>query len=144
MLYVDFRKAFDSIHRCMILKILKAYDVPPRLLAAINKLYENTRARVITPDGETKFIQIIAGVLQGDTLSPYLFVIVLDYVIRKNIPSKRGITWISLTKMTQSTRSRTSRPTLQCKENTNSSIQPWYTDNCKLKGWNNIKNHWKL
>ena len=35
------------------MNILKAYDVPPRLLAAINKLYENTRARVITPDGET-------------------------------------------------------------------------------------------
>ena len=53
ILYVDFRKAFDSIHRCMMMKILKAYDVPPRLLAAINKLHENTRARVITPDGET-------------------------------------------------------------------------------------------
>ena len=53
ILYVDFRKAFDSIHRCMMTKILKAYDVPPTLLAAINKLHENTRARVITSDGET-------------------------------------------------------------------------------------------
>ena len=64
------------------MKILKAYDVPPRLLAAINKLYENTRARVNTPDGETKFFQINAGVLQRDTLAPYLCAIVLDYVIR--------------------------------------------------------------
>ena len=53
ILYVDFRKAFDSIHRCMMMNILKAYDVPPRLLAAINKLCENARARVITLDGET-------------------------------------------------------------------------------------------
>ena len=83
ILYVDFRKAFDSIHRCMMMKILKAYVVPTRLLAAINKLYENTRARVITPEGETEFFQIIAGVLQGDTLAPYLFAIVLDYVMRK-------------------------------------------------------------
>ena len=67
----------------MMMTILKAYDVPPRLLAAISKLYENTRARVITPDGETEFFQIIAGVLQGDTLDPYLFAIVLDYVMRK-------------------------------------------------------------
>ena len=43
ILYVDFRKAFDSIHRCMMMTILKAYDVPPRLLAAINKLHENKR-----------------------------------------------------------------------------------------------------
>ena len=30
-------------------------DVPPRLLAAINKLYENTRARVITPEKHNSF-----------------------------------------------------------------------------------------
>ena len=65
------------------MKNLKAYDVPPRLLAAINKLYETTRARVITPDGKIEFFQIIAGVLQTDTLAPYLFAIVLDYVMRK-------------------------------------------------------------
>ena len=90
--------AFDSIHRSMMMKILKAYDVPPRLLAAINKLHENTRARVITPDVETELFQIIAGVLQGDTLAPYLFAIILDYVMRTNIPGQRGRTWISPTK----------------------------------------------
>ena len=82
ILYVNFRKAFDAIYRCMMMTILKAYNLPPRLLAAINKLYENTRARVITPDGETEFFQIINEVLQGDTLAPYLFAYV-DYVMRK-------------------------------------------------------------
>ena len=66
-----------------MMKILKAYCVPPRLLSAIEKMYENTRAKVITPDGETDFFQIKAGVLQGDTLAPYLFAIVLDHVLRK-------------------------------------------------------------
>ena len=65
------------------MQILKAYCVPPRLLSAIEKMYENTRAKVITPDGETDFFQIKAGVLQGDTLAPYLFAIVLDHVLRK-------------------------------------------------------------
>ena len=67
------------------MKILKAYDVPQNLLQAITKIYENTRARVITPDGDTDFFNIIAGVLQGDTLAPYLFAIVLDYVLRKTL-----------------------------------------------------------
>ena len=53
VLYVDFKKAFDSIHRPSMMKILKAYDVPPKLLAVIEKMYEDTRAKVITPDGET-------------------------------------------------------------------------------------------
>ena len=46
-------------------------------------MYENTRAKVISPDGETEMFEIKAGVLQGDTLAPYLFAIVLDYVMRK-------------------------------------------------------------
>ena len=32
-------------------------------------------------DGDTDFFDIIAGVLQGDTLAPYLFIICLDYVL---------------------------------------------------------------
>ena len=48
-------------------------------------IYEQTRALVLTPDGETSSFDIIAGVLQGDTLAPYLFIIVLDYVMRTAI-----------------------------------------------------------
>ena len=36
-----------------------------------------------SPDGETEEFDILAGVLQGDTLAPYLFTIVLDYVMRE-------------------------------------------------------------
>ena len=63
ILYVDFRKAFESIHRGMMMKILKAYAIPTRLLAAIDSLYNNTRARVLTPDGETNLFEIRAGIL---------------------------------------------------------------------------------
>ena len=66
-----------------MLKILKAYGIPNELITAISSLYENTRAKVVSPDGETEFINIVAGVLQGDTLAPYLFIIVLDYVMRQ-------------------------------------------------------------
>ena len=40
---------------------------------------------VVTPNGETDYFAIKAGVLQGDTLVPYLFAIVLDYAMRKAI-----------------------------------------------------------
>ena len=43
---------------------------------------------MITPDGETKHIDIVAGVLQGDTLAPYIFAIVLDFVMREAIGNK--------------------------------------------------------
>ena len=86
--FIDFRKAFDSIHRGKMMKILKAYDVPPNLLRAIKSMYSNTRAKVVTPDGNSDEFEVSAGVLQGDTLAPYLFIIVLDYALRQAIQGR--------------------------------------------------------
>ena len=85
MTFIDFKKAFDMVHRGMMLKILKAYGVPDSLVAAIAGVYKNTRARILTPDGPTEEFQIHSGVLQGDTLAPYIFVIMLDYALRQAI-----------------------------------------------------------
>ena len=49
---------------------------------ASSLLPENTTTRIITSHSDTYYFIIKAGVLQGDTLAPYLFVIVLDYIIR--------------------------------------------------------------
>ena len=38
--------------------------------------------KVCSPDGDTEYFDIVAGVLQGNTLVPYLFIICLDYVLR--------------------------------------------------------------
>ena len=88
MTFIDFKKAFDSIHRGKMMRILKAYGIPPNLLQAIKKMYTNTKAKVISPDGETESFDITAGVLQGDTLAPFLFIIVLDYALRKAMDGK--------------------------------------------------------
>ena len=49
---------------------------------AIMILYRNTKEKVRSPDGETDYFDIVAGVLQGGTLAPYLIIICLDYVLR--------------------------------------------------------------
>ena len=48
-------------------------------------LYKNTEVKVRSPDGETDYFSIVAGVLQRDTLAPCLFIICLDYVLRTSI-----------------------------------------------------------
>ena len=48
-------------------------------------LYKNMKIKVRSPDGDTDYFNISAGVLQGDTLAPYLFIICLDYVLRATI-----------------------------------------------------------
>ena len=45
--------------------------------------------QVRSPDGDIEYFNIVAGVLQGDTLAPYLFIICLDYVLRISIDKIR-------------------------------------------------------
>ena len=45
--------------------------------------------KVRSPDGDTEYFDIVAGVLQGDTLAPYLLIICLDYVLRTSIDKIR-------------------------------------------------------
>lgn len=51
-------------------------------------MYTNTRAKVVTPDGESDWFNITAGVLQGDTVAPFLFVIVLDFALHRAIDGR--------------------------------------------------------
>ena len=89
LLSVDFTKAFDSIHRGKMEQILLAYGLPEETVAAITILYRNTKVKVCSPDGDTEYFDIVAGVLQGDTLAPYIFIICLDYVLRTSIDNIR-------------------------------------------------------
>ena len=85
ILFVDFTKAFDSILRGKMEQILLTYGLPKETVTAIMILYRNTKVKVRSPDGDTDYFDIVAGVLQGDTLAPYLFIICLDYVLRTSI-----------------------------------------------------------
>ena len=83
--FLDFTMAFDSIHRGKMEQILQAYGLPKETVAAITILYRNTKAKVRSPDGDTEYFDIVASILQGDTLAPYLFIICLDNVLRISI-----------------------------------------------------------
>ena len=88
LLFIDFKKAFDSVHRGILMKILLAYGIPQSIVSLIEAMYKDTMARVITEDGLTEAFLILAGVMQGDTLAPYLFVIAIDYVMTTALRGK--------------------------------------------------------
>ena len=66
-------------------QILLAYSLPKETIAYIMMLYRNTKVKVGSSNGDTDYFDIVAGVLQGDTLAPYLLIICLDYVLRTSI-----------------------------------------------------------
>ena len=79
--FVDFRKAFDSINREMLFKIMLLYGIPDRIVAATRKLYDNSKATVVVNGKASDPFNVTTGVLQGDTLAPFLFIMVIDYVM---------------------------------------------------------------
>ena len=94
IIFVDFSKAFDSINRQALFHILGLYGIPAPLVNAIKLLYDSSFSRVQTIDGLTDFFKTLLGVLQGDTLAPFLFIIVLDYVLRNCMCVDNGLTII--------------------------------------------------
>ena len=48
-------------------------------------LYKNTKVKFGSLDADTDYFDIVPGVLQGDTLAPYLFIICLDDMLRTSI-----------------------------------------------------------
>ena len=88
--FIDFRKAFDSINRKRMFEILSAYGIPSSVVDAIQVMYKDTYAKVLTPEGETNAYD--TGVLQGDPSAPFLFIIVLDYALRSSIIISDGLT----------------------------------------------------
>ena len=71
ILFADFSKAFDSIHRRKMEPILLAHGLPKETVAAIMMLYKNAKVKVRSTG--------------GDILAPYLFIICLNYVLRTSI-----------------------------------------------------------
>ena len=65
--------------------MLFAYGLPKETIAAIMRLYKNIKIKVLTSDGDIDYFDIVAAILQGDTLAPYLFIICLEYGLRTSI-----------------------------------------------------------
>ena len=89
--FVDFEKAFDSIHRDSLWRILRAYGIPEEIVLIIKSFYNNFRCRV--GNSSTSF-EVKTGVRQGCVMSALLFNITIDWVMRRTTEDKpRGIRW---------------------------------------------------
>ena len=92
--FIDFEKAFDSIHRETLWKIMESYGVPPKILTIIKKLYRNNEICVTNNGLQSDWVRIEIGVKQGCEMSGFLFLIVLDWVMRNSVEGKKtGIRW---------------------------------------------------
>ena len=91
---MDFKKAFDSIHHDTLWKILRSYGVPLKIVSLIETFYNHFESSVILNNTSSEWFTVKSGVRQGCILSPILFLVVIDWVMRKTTSDKpRGIQW---------------------------------------------------
>nr|KAG5698573.1 hypothetical protein BaRGS_027084 [Batillaria attramentaria] len=92
--FVDFQKAFDSVDREVIWKLMSHYGFPPKFVNIIRQLYEDATCQVIHDGKLTEPFTVRTGVRQGCILSPTIFLMVVDWVMRQATDGKRtGIQW---------------------------------------------------
>lgn len=83
LLFIDFKKAFDSLHRIEIYNALLQLGIPKKLINLIKICMTNTNNQVRTPLGMTEKFETKSGVKQGDGLSPIIFNLALQYALKK-------------------------------------------------------------
>ena len=94
ILYIDFKNAFGSIDHARLLAIMKDLGYPTDSINLIGNIYSQS-STIFTGEhfGKTSPIPIQRGTIQGDTLSPYLFIIFLEPLLRWLQQGNNGYTF---------------------------------------------------
>ena len=80
--FIDYAKAFDCLDHNKLWKILKEMGIPDPLTCLLRNLYAGQEATVKTGHGTTDWFQIGKGIYQGCILSPCLFNLYAEYIMR--------------------------------------------------------------
>ena len=80
--FIDYTKALDCVDHKKLWKILKEIGIPDHLTCLLRNQYAGQEATVRTGHGTTDWFQIGKGVCQGCILSPYLFNLYSEYIMR--------------------------------------------------------------
>ena len=96
-LYVNLKKkekAFDSIDREVLWSIMRHYGIPEKIVNIIKNTYQGATCRVVHGGQLSEPFQVKTGGRQGCLLTPFLFLLVVDWVMRRVTEGRRtGIQW---------------------------------------------------
>ncbi|VDO92593.1 unnamed protein product [Schistosoma margrebowiei] len=92
--FIDYEKAFDSVDRRTLWKLLRHYGVPEKIANIIRNSYDGLQFKVVHGGQLTDAFQVRTGVRQGCLLSPFLFLLVVDWLMKTSTSEgKHGMQW---------------------------------------------------
>nr|KAG5688438.1 hypothetical protein BaRGS_001855 [Batillaria attramentaria] len=98
--FIDYEKAFDSVDREALWKLLRHYGVPGKIISLIQCTYKDMSCRIAHAGQLSESFEVKTGVRQGCLLSPFLFLLVIDWIMKTTTTGrKNGIQWTLWTQL---------------------------------------------
>jgi len=94
--YLDFTQVLPSAdHRLQLERTLRFLGIPEDFIFIVANLYKGAHTTFETPHGKTRQIPVLRGTLQGDPISPLLFLLMVEPLIRWLESLQKGYTLTS-------------------------------------------------
>ena len=90
---IDIEKAFDSVNHCFLLQILRKFGFRIDFVSWIKTILKNQESSIIIGEKTTKYFNLERGARQGDPISAYLLILVLEifFTFVKNNPKVKDL-----------------------------------------------------
>ena len=83
ILFIDLRKAYDSVPRQALWSCLENYGIPPVMIEVIKSFHENLKTTVTVDGSSSPDFEVRNGLQQGCTIAPTLFTLYFNMVISR-------------------------------------------------------------
>ena len=80
--FIDYEKAFDSVDRETMWKLLRHYGVPKKIISLIQCTFQDMSCKTAHTGQLSESFEVKIGVRQGCLLSPFLFLLVIDWIMK--------------------------------------------------------------